>query len=108
MNESRILRDRLASTQAALELIPSEPPDCSAAILAETTYVNTYPTTANVFYACYSCELSGNESEGAAATYVHDSSAVFYAYNLGTTVPPVGSHVVCHAVGGRWCFRWDS
>ena len=35
------------------------------------------------------------------------AGSVAYALNLGTQVPPSGTTVVCHAVGGRWCFRYD-
>jgi hypothetical protein len=52
-------------------------------------------------------EINGSETEGAAATYVQETSTVFYALNVGTAVPPAGTTIVCHAVGGRWAFRYD-
>ena len=70
--------------------------------------VSTYPTTASAFFACLPTDIDGNEAEGASATYVQESSTVFYAWNAGTQVPPVGTAIVCHAVGGRWVFRYDA
>src|SRR5262249_42100772 len=59
------------------------------------------------FCAVVPCDIDGGESEGAAATYVPRTGSVAYALNLGTQVPSNGTTVVCHAVGGRWCFRYD-
>ena len=66
----------------------------------------TYPTDAARTYALTPQDLDGDETEGATATFVA-GTGTFYAYNLGGSIPPVGSKVVVHAVGGRWCFRWD-
>jgi hypothetical protein len=75
-------------------------------MLAQTTAVKNYPTTATAFYAVVPCDIDGGENEGSAATYVPRTSSVAYAFNLGTQIPPSGTMVVCHAVGGRWCFRY--
>jgi hypothetical protein len=80
----------------------------SVATLAQTTTVSSYPTTASAYFACVFANINGSESEGASATYVPESAAVFYAWNAGTQVPPVGTTIVCHGVGGRWVFRFDS
>jgi hypothetical protein len=52
-------------------------------------------------------DIDGAETEGGAVSYVQTSSNVFYALNLGSQVPPDGTTLVAHAVGGRWCFRYD-
>jgi hypothetical protein len=108
MNDLRILRDRqLAGEAIETRLGGAEFPG-SSAMLAQTTTVSTYPTTAAAFYAVVPCDIDGSESEGSAATYTPRTGSVAYAFNLGTDIPPSGTMVVCHAVGGRWCFRYSS
>src|SRR5262249_43968240 len=51
--------------------------------------------------------INGPETEGSAASYVPASSTPSYAWNAGTGIPPLGTPLVCHAVGGRWVFRYD-
>jgi hypothetical protein len=106
--ELRILRERQRAGQEALDSAAGHAPlHGSAAVLAMTTSVSSYPTTAAAFYAMLPQEIDGPETEGAAATYTASSSTPFYAWNAGTAIPPLGTPVVCHAVGGRWCFRYD-
>lgn len=108
MNDLRILRDRQWAGRESLDTsLAGDEARGSSAMLAQTTTVQTYPTTAAAFYAVVPCDLDGGESEGAAATYVPRAGSVSYALNLGTQIPPSGTTVVCHAVGGRWCFRYD-
>ncbi len=108
MNDLRILRDRqengrrmLDSGEGGVEARGS------SAMLAQTTTARAYPTTAGVFYAVVPCDIDGPETEGAAVSFVPRAGSVAYALNLGTQVPPSGTTVVCHGVGGRWCFRYD-
>jgi len=82
-------------------------PEGSLAQLLTTITVNVYPTTAATFYAGNPTYVNGTEAEGNAAAYSQDVSQVMYACNLGTQVPPEGTRVVAHAVGGRWVFRYD-
>jgi hypothetical protein len=106
--ELRILRDRQCVGQEVLDVAQAAaPPDGSAAVLARTTTVTTYPTTAGAFYACLPQGIDGNETEGAAATYTAETSTPFFAWNAGTAIPPAQTVVVCHAVGGRFVFRYD-
>lgn len=112
MNDLRIIRDRQWAGRDALDTdlggaeAHGEIPN-SAAMLGQTATVQTYPTTATAFYAVVPCDIDGSQSEGAAAAYVPRTGSVAYALNLGTQIPPSGTTVVCHAVGGRWCFRYD-
>jgi hypothetical protein len=109
MNDLRIIRDRQRAGQEALDSsLAGVESRGSAAMLGQTTTVKAYPTTAAAFYAVLPCDIDGAETEGAAATYVPQSGAVAYALNLGTQIPPSGTTIVCHAVGGRWCFRYDA
>ena len=108
MNDLRILRDRQWDGRDAFDSgLAGAEARGSSAMLAQTTTVTSYPTKAAAFYAVEPCDIDGVESEGAAATYVARAGSVAYALNLGTQVPPSGTTVVCHAVGGRWCFRYD-
>ncbi len=107
MTDLRVIRDRQQTVQETIDRTQGLAPVGAAAILAQTTTVSTYPTTASAFYVCVPADLDGNESEGASATYVQENSTAFYAWNAGTQVPPVSTAIVCHAVGGRWVFRYD-
>lgn len=106
--DTRILRDRQAAHSDAFnQSLAGGDPDGSAAMLAQTTTVTTYPTSASAFYAVIPLDVNGQELEGQPATYVPSTGAVTYALNLGTQIPPSGTTVICHAVGGRFCFRYD-
>jgi hypothetical protein len=103
-----VLRDRQRAACESLDAAQAAlPPDGSAAVLAKTTMVTTYPSTPGAFYACLPQEIDGNETEGGTATYTASSSTPFFAWNAGTAIPPQGTLLVCHAVGGRWVFRYD-
>jgi hypothetical protein len=107
MTDTRVIRDRQQTVREAIDRTKGLAPVGSAAILAQTTTVSSYPTDASAFYACLPVDLDGSESEGSSATFVQESSTVFYAWNAGTQIPPAGTGIVCHAVGGRWVFRYD-
>lgn len=108
MNDLRILRDRQAAAEDALDRSAAAgDPFGSAALCAITTTVTTYPTTAATYYACNPELLSGAETEGAAATFAADTATVVYALNVGTAIPAAGTKLVIHSAGGRWTFRYD-
>jgi hypothetical protein len=79
----------------------------SVSEIVTTTTKTTYPTIAAAYYAVQPCRLDGAETEGTGASFSGDSSRIFYAFNLGTQVPPVSTQVLVHSVGGRWVFRYD-
>jgi hypothetical protein len=107
MNDLRILRDRLAKIDDALDVSTPDESFASAALVAITTTVATYPTSAGEFFACHPSLLAGAETEGATPTFADDANTVVYALNLGSAIPPSGTRIVCHSVGGRWAFRFD-
>jgi hypothetical protein len=107
MNDLRILRDRQTAAENALDRSATSAPFGSAALCAITTTVTTYPTSAATYYACNPELLSGAETEGTAPTFAADTSTIIYAVNLGTAIPPNGTALVIHSVGGRWAFRYD-
>ncbi len=78
----------------------------SPSMVAITTKVATYPTTAQVFYGVRAMTVTGAEVEGRAGTFTTGPTKVFYALNLGSTAPPVGSYVVITYVEDRWIFRY--
>ena len=106
MSDLRIQRDRQASLEASIDNEQDQLVDCNAAMLGTTTTVTTYPTSASAFYALFNTVVGGTEVEGGGASYV-PGTAVTYALNVGSQVPPSGTRVICHAVGGRWVFRYD-
>ena len=76
-------------------------------LVAQTTKVSTYPTSANSFFACSPVSVLGAETEGGPAT-VTALSPVFFALNLGGAVPAQGTDVIVSFVGNRWAFRYDA
>ena len=109
MNDLRVLRDRQRAGQEALDSSLGEfEARGSSAMLAQTTTVKTYPTTAAAFYAVRALRHRRGRDRGRRGDLCpRRVGSVAYALNLGTQVPPSGTTVVCHAVGGRWCFRYD-
>jgi hypothetical protein len=53
-------------------------------------------------------EVDGEEVEGGAASFLTETvKGNRFAFNVGTAIPPVGTQVVVHGVGGRYVFRYD-
>ena len=107
MNDARVLRDRMRFSDDALDRAAVADPFASAAAVGVTTMVTTYPTTANAYYAFNPGIITGLETEGTAATPAPDATTVYMALNVGSGIPPIGTPIVIHAVGGRWVFRFD-
>jgi hypothetical protein len=105
--DTRIERERQKALSGVLDRVGPFFSDGSAALLVTTTTVTSYPSTAAVFFASNPTEIDGSEVEGGAASYAADPMQVVYVLNVGTQVPPVGTRVVAHNVGGRWVFRYD-
>ena len=106
-NDARILRERQRAQQALADSANDQDFDCAAGYLLTTTTVTSYPTSAGAFYASNPTEINGAETEGGAASYVADTAIVVMTLNVGTQVPPNGTRVVAHGVGGRLVFRYD-
>jgi hypothetical protein len=105
--DSRIERDRQKALSAVVDRVAPFSAGGSTALLVTTTTVSTYPTSAASFYASNPTEIDGSEVEGGAASYTADTTQVVYVLNVGTQIPPVGTRMVAHAVGGRWACRYD-
>lgn len=107
MVDTRIERERQKALAGVVDRVAPFAADGSIALLVTTTTIITYPTAAASFYASNPTEIDGSEVEGGAASYTADATQVVYALNVGTQIPPAGTRVVAHAVGGRWVFRYD-
>jgi hypothetical protein len=104
---TRIERERQLDLERVVDQIPTGDDGGSAARLVTTTTITTYPTSAAEFYACNPTEIDGNGTEGGSVSYTTDTDQVIYVLNLGTQIPPTGTRLVAHAVGGRWVARYD-
>jgi hypothetical protein len=105
-DESRTLRSRHSTLVDRLDASKEEPPAASRSMVVRTTTKTTYPTTANVYYACLPVDVGGIEDEGQSGT-LSAGTGFIYALNLGSTIPASGKDLVVESVGGRWCFRYD-
>ncbi len=72
-----------------------------------TTVISTYPTSAGSYFAFNPGTITSTATEGGAGTITADTTTVLYALNVGELVPPQGTSLCIHAVGGRWVFRYD-
>jgi hypothetical protein len=75
-------------------------------LLAQTEKISSYPTLAQGFYACAPSTLLGSEVEGEAGT-VTPGPSTFFALNLGSVAPPIGTNILATFVDSRWVFRFD-
>jgi hypothetical protein len=105
MSDALILRRRMADRDDAIVSPPSPGPS-SPSLVATTTHVTTYPTSAAAYYAVQVTAPGGNEVEGGAITLAAASGGKFFALNLGSSIPPEGTAVVIVQTNGRWTFRY--
>lgn len=103
----RAAREHLAQVQKAREALDTSPAGKGASMLCVTTSLGSYPQAASAVYALATEECDADDTEGASATYTDDNNNVIFGINLGSSVPPQGTRVIVHGVGGRWCFRYD-
>jgi hypothetical protein len=107
MSSTRILRDRLAGSIAAMDRAGGTDEEGGPTILAQTATLETYPTSPSSFFACRPILVDGHEVEGGAASFTVDPARIVFAFNLGTAVPPSGTMIIVNGCGGRWVFRYD-
>jgi hypothetical protein len=106
-DDAKRLRLRESALADDLGRQDPEPPIGAPTLLARTTTLKAYPSTAQSFFACQPLTLLGAEVEGGPGV-VSQGNATFFALNIGTTVPPSGTQVVTTFVGNRWVFRYDA
>lgn len=105
--EARLLRDRVAGLGQQLDLAAPGIPDGAMSMVVQTVQVSEYPTDAQAYYCGNPVQIAGDESEGATATTTVDSQTVVVFWNAGTAVPPQGTLMLIHNVGGRAVGRYD-
>jgi hypothetical protein len=76
-------------------------------VVAQTKKLSSYPKSAQQFYACSPVTILGLEVEGGAGITTSGNST-FFALNLGSAVPPLGTNVVATFADSRWVFRYDN
>ena len=107
MSSTRILREREAEARSTLDRMGTRTEEGVLSVLVVTITVATYPNTPSAFFACRPLSIDGAEREGATATLTVDAARVFYAYNVGTQIPPAGTRLIVTGCNGRWVFRYD-
>jgi hypothetical protein len=107
MSDTRLNRQRHEELATIVANHPNRFGGATTSALAVTTTQATYPTTASTFYAMNAQSINGSQVEGNTALLVTDTTSVFFAWNAGTQIPPSGTTVVVHSVGGNWMFRYD-
>lgn len=104
-DEARTLRAQVAGLEAALDRLARDDSPTSAAVLAQTVTVSSYPTGSGPkVIGVKAVTLSVAETEGATPTIATTGSA-FYCLVLSTTLPAVGTNLLLEQVAGRWVAR---
>ena len=106
-DEAKRLRMRDDAIAGDLSAAPYLADPGTPCLVAQTTKLNTYPTSAQSFFACSPVAVLGAEVEGGQATQTV-LAPVFFALNLGGAIPPQGTDVIASFVGNRWVFRYDA
>ena len=104
-DEQDRLQSRQDATDAALSRQGSSAGEGSLVVVGKTATKTTYPTSAGRFFWVIPQAVTGTETEGGAGTTTDEGDG-FYALNLGGTIPPSGTVVVCIDVNYRMVFRY--
>ena len=105
-NDAERLRIREATLGIEFSQSGREPWQGMPSLLARTTAIKAYPNSAQGFFACSPLTLLGAEIEGQAGTITAGTST-FFAINVGSAIPPIGTSIVATFVDDRWAFRYD-
>ena len=106
LDEAKRLRIQDATLVDGFSQAGRDPSLGMPCLAAQTKALATYPTGAQTFFACSPLTILGTEVEGGAGT-ISSGSSTFFALNLGSAVPPVGSNLLVTFVDNRWVFRYD-
>jgi len=106
LDEAKRLRGRDVALLDGLSRRDRAPSFGSPSLVAQTTTIKTYPTSARRFYACVPQTVLGVEVEGGPGT-LSPGPSTFFALNLGTAIPPAGTNILATFVESRWVFRFD-
>ncbi len=106
VDDALLLRLQDTTLTDSLSQVEQNPAFGMPSLIAQTSVISHYPTSAQVFYACLPLTVLGSEVEGGSAVF-SAGSAKFFALNLGVAIPPVGTRMVTTFVESRWVFRYD-
>lgn len=104
---SRLERSRIQDANDDIDALRKDSSGSSSVDLVQTITVTTYPALVSAFFAVTPLLVDGTEREGAVASFTPDPSRTFYAYNMGTQIPPPGTKLLVAEAGGRKVFRYD-
>ena len=100
--EARILRDRIAAYEDALDASGgAAPPFESARLLVQVYNGGAMPSAPELVYFTHPVLVTGAETEGGAGTLTTDTATTVPTIVLGH-VPSVGDCLTAYALGGRW------
>lgn len=103
----RAAQETLRQIQRTREALDVTPAGKGASMLVQVSTAGSFPATAQAVYVVVPAEADAEDDEGASATYTPDNDSAFYCINLGSSIPPQGTTIIAHAVGGRWTMRYD-
>lgn len=101
-------RIRIEDDVSEAEATRTAPPASGGSVTASARTVNggKYPTAASSFFLLVPITALGPEIEGGPVTLT-PGSAKFAAYNLGRSIPPIGTDILVTYTRHRWVFRYD-
>jgi hypothetical protein len=105
-DDARRIRTRESNRDVEYSQSGRDPSLGMPCALVQTTVITAYPTMAQVFYACLPLTILGAEVEGSLGSITAGVST-FFALNIGSMVPPVGTNILATFVDNRWVFRYD-
>jgi hypothetical protein len=103
-SDSREIRNRLIDAEGR-SLDDVEEGAGAPCRVGTTSTQGAYPTTSLAFYYMTITAVTGSEVEGATATFTAGTDH-FFACNIGSAIPPIGTELVCTFVDYRWTFRY--
>jgi hypothetical protein len=104
-DELQLLRQEVADLEEDLARLETEDVTGTMAIVGKTATKETYPTTANAWYWIERVRLGGDEVEGGTVTMTSTGDG-FYAYNVGSGIPPEGTAIDCNDTGDHYTFTY--
>lgn len=105
--ELRVLRARVEALEESLARLADDSGLTGAAKVAQTVSLGSYPTGSGAMkvFAVRGVDVTGDESEGVVGTETPDAQT-FFAVNVGTGLPPVGTRLIVTQVPNLWAFRY--
>ena len=109
-DELRLLREEVLTLETAVDALDgSSDVAGNLARVVQTISLGSYPVAGAVgtTFAVQVQDLSGGDTEGATGTLTAETGH-FFAANLASGLPPVGTPLVVEEVGnGAWVFRYS-